>query len=351
MSSLSTDNQQIFDLSNASQYVHRYVVPIIFILGNIGNLLGMFIFSKRSWRKNVCVFYLKFLVLCNLCYINSITLGNIFINGFQINLLNSSSILCKLYLYTSFVLTSLSPTILICASIDRLLISSQNVDTRLYSSKRLAYFSLSIGTCVWFIFNIHISIMFDVQQITPSSSLCLLYPSRIYVNFITFFSTVSHIVFWVLMIILCVLSVKNVRHIRAVSRGERNQQIRSMNKKDFQLLRCLFVQDVVYICLSMPYVTHYVYQAVIRDQVRTAFDQALLNFTNRCITVIYGIYYTSSFFIFVIVSRAFRLELKRLIDNIVGKEMNPIREEENRQENIVRDNMEMNVISTIVLAT
>lgn len=125
MSSSPTTIQQIIGLNDITQSLHKYVVPVIFTLGNIGNLLSMVIFSKRSWRKNVCAFYLKILVLCNLFYINSITLGNVFINGFQINLLNSSSTFCKLYLYTSFVLISISPTILICASIDRLLISSQ----------------------------------------------------------------------------------------------------------------------------------------------------------------------------------------------------------------------------------
>ena len=349
MNSSSTSNQQIVDLNNVNQYVHKYFVPVIFILGNIGNLLSMFIFSKKSWRKNVCAFYLKCLTLCNSCYINSIILATIFIHGFHISLHNSSSVLCKLYLYTSFLFILLSPTILICASIDRLLISSQNFDTRLYSSKRLAYFSLSIGTCVWIIFNIHIPIMFDVRQIIPSVFICSISSSRVYANFITFFSTVLNVVYWVVMIILCVLSVKNVRHIRAVPREKRNQQIRSMNKKDFQLLRCLFVQDVVYICFSMPYVTYYVYQASTWDQVRTAFDQALLSFSNRLAIVIGGMYYASSFFIFVIVSRAFRHELKRLIYNIVGKEVNPIREEENRPENVVGDNVEMNTIPTIAL--
>ena len=351
MSSSSTSNQQIIDLNNVNQYMHKYFVPVIFILGNIGNLLSMFIFSKKSWRKNVCTFYLKFLILCNSCYINSIILATIFIHGFHISLHNSNSVLCKLYLYTSFVFISVTPTILISASIDRLLISSQNVDTRLYSSKRLAYFSLSIGTCFWIIFNIHIPIMFEVRQIIPSVFICAISSSRVYTNFIIFFSAVSNVVYWVVMIILCVLSVKNVRHIRAVPREKRNQQIRSMNKKDFQLLRCLFVQDVVYICLSMPYVTYYVYQAATRDQVRAAVDQALVSFINRFIIMIYGIYYASSFFIFVIVSRAFRHELKRLICKMVGKEVNPIREEENRPENIVGDNVEMNIVPTIVLAS
>ena len=52
------------------------------------------------------------------------------------------------------------------------------------------------------------------------------------------------------MIILSIFAFKNVRHIRAIPRQQRHQ-IRSMTKKDFQLLRCLFVQDIVYIIFSI----------------------------------------------------------------------------------------------------
>ena len=72
------------------------------------------------------------------------------------------------FIYVSFLFSTLLPTILILASIDRLLISSQNVDTRLYSSKRLAYFSISISTFFWIVFNFHILIKVNIQELYPS---------------------------------------------------------------------------------------------------------------------------------------------------------------------------------------
>ncbi|CAF1238454.1 unnamed protein product [Adineta steineri] len=77
-------------------------------------------------------------------------LASIFIYGYNINIQNTNVVLCKIYLYFAFLFSSVTPTILILASIDRLLISSQNVDTHLYSSKRLAYFSISINELVDF---------------------------------------------------------------------------------------------------------------------------------------------------------------------------------------------------------
>jgi hypothetical protein len=69
------------------------------------------------------------------CYINCGILGIIFVNGFQITLENSNIILCKVYYYVSTLFPTLSAIVLILAAHDRLLISSHNVDTRLYSSK------------------------------------------------------------------------------------------------------------------------------------------------------------------------------------------------------------------------
>ena len=110
-------------------------------------------------------------------------------------------------------------TILILASIDRLLISSENVDTRSYSSKRLAFLLISISTVFWMIFNVHILIMVDIQQFN-------------------------------------------------VSRQHR-REIRSMKKRDFQLFRCLFAEDIVHISVSAISSFYNVYRTQTRDRERT----------------------------------------------------------------------------------
>jgi hypothetical protein len=125
---------------------------VFYVLGNVGNLLSALIFEKKSRRKNVCVFDFNSCLFFNTCYINSITLGSIFISGFNIILQNSNVILCKVYCYTSYLFSTFYSTVLILASIHRLLISSQNVDTHLHNSKHLAYFSISISTFFWIVF-------------------------------------------------------------------------------------------------------------------------------------------------------------------------------------------------------
>jgi hypothetical protein len=333
----SSESYYIEILNNIIVYMYRYGNPIIYIVGIVGNLLSALVFFKRSWRKNVCVFYFTVCLFINLTSLNSNMIASMFITGFNINLQNSSVILCKLFFYVSFVTSILSPNILILASIDRLLISSQNVDTRLYSSKRLAYFSISISTFFWIVFNFHILIKVNIQQFGVSDFVCYYDLSNFYTNFVSYSTLFITILYYLLMIILIILAFKNVRQIKIIPRQQRNQ-IRSMTKKDFQLLRCLFVQDIVYIFLSFFVTANSTYTTVMKNQIQTSLEQTINSFLTKFFTWLYFIFYCSNFFIFISVSKAFRNELKRIIYKLCGKQIIIIRDDENNQ-----NNMELNV--------
>jgi hypothetical protein len=145
---------------------------------------------------------------------------------------------------------------------------------------------------------------------------------------------IEEIVFDLTMLILSVLSFKNIRHIRTIPRQERNQ-VRSMKKKDFQLLRCLFVEGVVYITFSMLLGCYYVYEAATRDQTQTPLEQAIGNFFYDFFTFLYNIQRCTSFYIFMTISKAFRHDLKRMVYKICGKDLGALREEENIEHKVV----------------
>jgi len=116
-----------------------------------------------------------------------------------------------------------------------------------------------------------------------------------------------------------------------------------MTKKDFQMLRCLFVQDIVYIVFSIFLNVYYVHQSVTKTRIRTSLEQTIENFSLNFLSFLHDIPYCVSFLIFVIVSKAFQMELKRMIYKVFEKDVLTIREEENKLENVV------DVVSTIVL--
>jgi hypothetical protein len=218
----STDISYYMDIfDNIVVYIYKYILPVFYIIGNIGNFLSALIFFKRSWRKNVCVFYFNICLFLNTACINFYMLGSIFVYGYNINLLNSNVILCKFFYYVSYVFSSLLPAILISASIDRLLISSQNIETRLYSSKRLAYLSVSISTFFWIVYNIHFLIKVDIYELYPSVFYCFYDISQTYLEFIAYSSLIITFLYCLTMIILLIFAFKNIQHIRVIPRQQR----------------------------------------------------------------------------------------------------------------------------------
>ena len=334
-------------LTNLPIYLDQYITPILYIIGNLGNFLTIFILLKKSWRKNVCVLYFLVCLVSNTIFMSTTLLGSIFTSGFQINLSNSNISICKLFYYISYVTSVYYPIILILASIDRLLISSQNVDTRLYSSRRLAYFMISINTALVPLFSLHLLIKVHIQELYPSVFICYYDLSSSYINFFIYSSLVISGLIPLVLIILSILSFKNVHHIQSIPPQQR-QNIRSMRKKDFQLLRCLYVHNIIYIICSILIVIGIGYSMTIDYETSTTMEIAVDNFLNNFGAFIHYFPYFTSFFIFMCVSKAFRLEVKRIIFKLCHKDLTAVREEENNQHELVNDNIELrDVISTI----
>ena len=344
----STDDVRIHILTAIPIYLHQYVAIIFYIIGNLGNMLCLVIFFKKSWRKNVCVFYFTICLFNDLIFVNSTLLGNIFIMGFNINAQSSNIVLCKLLYYISYVSSIYLPVILILASIDRLLISSQNVDTRLYSSKRLAYFMISISAFLWTAFHLHILIKVKIQEVAPSYYVCYYEISKAYLDFLTYSTFIFISIGPLIMVILSVLAFKNVRRIRAIPRQKRHQ-LRTMNKKDFQLLRCLYIHNIVYVLCIIVLIAGLVYGAQTALVEQTPMMTATNQFLNNFGSFLRYIPYCSSFFIFLSLSKAFRQESKRMIYKLIGKHFIITREEDQQppqpqeipQENIVVSTIEL----------
>lgn len=343
----SSDSYYIDILTNIPIYLHQYVATTFYFIAHIGNFLSLLIFFKQSWRKNVCVFYFIVCIINNTIFLNSALLGSIFILGFNINVQNSSSFLCKMFYYVAYVTSTYFPLVLIFASIDRLLITSQNVDTRLYSSRRLAYLFSFTSLVLWLVFSLHVLIKVDVQQLAPTVFVCYYEFSQFYLNFFAYSTLVLSVVSPLVLIALSIFAYKNVRRIQTVPRQQR-KQVRSMRKKDFQLLRCLYVHNIVFILCSVLVAYSIVYGTAVRYQEQTPWDQALNNFLNNMGSLIHHIPFGTSFFIFVCLSKSFRQELIAYFNKITGQNgIQPMTEEHNEQTQ-AQDHIELEPAVSII---
>ena len=341
----STDTTYVAILNGFILNMYRYVGTGIFILGNLGNVITGVIFAKKSWRKNVCVFYFNFCLILNSFYLNSYILGTILNEGFAVQAYQNNVVFCKLYYYINQVCGTLLPAILVSASIDRLLITSKNIETRLHSSKRLAYLSVSICSIFWILFHSHLLVKVNVQQLGSSSVECFYDMSTIYLQIISWLFLIITCAFCLMMIILSHLALKNIRYLRPVPRPQR-RQMRTMTKKDFQLLHCLFVYDLVYIVCTILLSFYYVYLVSRSDQTQTLLELTISKFLEKSLDFIRFIPFWISFAVFTTFSKVFRHELLRMICRRCFPTPLPIREEEHRPEVIEKDTaVHLNVVS------
>lgn len=344
LSSSSSDDYYVILLHNLVLHMFRWGSLIIYILGTLGNLFSIGIFLKKKWRKNVCVCYFLVSLFLSLIYLHSTILSTMFVLGWNMDILSLNRHICKAMFYVTSVISTLIPTILIFASIDRLLISSQDVDTRLYSSKRLSCLLIGVSIVFWMASNVHVLIKVDIQQFNMSVAICYYDLSPFYLSFVNYSLTILNCLFCVLMIVMSILSLKNVRRIRAVPHRH-HREVRSMRKRDFQLLRCLFTQVVVYICVSIVSSFYAVHTVTTRNFKRTALIVAASDFLEKLFTFIYFTFYCSSFFIFICVSKAFRHEMRQFICKMFGKDISTLRREQLQQPSNVRNGTsEVNVI-------
>lgn len=325
-------------------YLYRYIAPVLYLTGILGNSLSAVIFFQKSWKRKVCVFYFINCLLVNFAYINTTLLGSIFTFGFSTGKENKSAALCKVFYYLSYLLSVLLPNILILASIDRLLISSPSVGTRLYSSKRLAYFSITVSTLFWLLFYMHVLIKIDIRQIDESDFVCYYDTSGFYFEFISYSTLIIAVGLGLTLIILSVLAYKNVHRIRSIPRQQRNE-LRSMHKKDFQLLICLYIHDIVYIIFNVFIAVYYVYIAATKSQIRTVDHQKIDNFISGFGSFIHHIPYCASFFIFFIASKSFRQDIRRMVYKICWKEVEIIRISGTRPQNHRQVGVELNIVT------
>jgi len=343
MSPSAPDQYYIQLLTNIPIYANRYISPILFVIGNLGNLICFSILLKKPWRKNVCAFYFLIYLLTNIIYVNSTLFGSIMTLGLNIQLQNSNSFLCKAFFFSAYLFSLYPPVLLILASIDRLLISSQNVDTRLYSSKRLAYLLMSISFFLCFTFSLHILIKVHIQEMYPTIFICYYDLSKSYQDFIFYSTIILAFLPPLILLILSILSFKNVHHLRAIPRDKRDR-IRQMTKRDFQLLRCLYTHDITYILSIILVDVGAIYGTINPAYSRTPNEEALYNFLNSFGAFIHFISRCSSVFIFISTSKAFRQEFKRMIYKICCRNIPIVQEENQVQEHIEINNVHVHTV-------
>lgn len=299
----------------AEGYFFRIVGPIMMLVGFIGCIINLLVFTKKNLRKNPCTIYFIAFNISNILFICSLLLQLTMYLGFHINPSIENLTICRLRLYSAVLFNTLSPFYLLLACIDRSWVTSPNALTRQRSTQRLAVVCLVIGTIFWSLIHIHVLIYSTVLQLLPTFSVCY-FPRGIYRVFIGYYMLMKEILTLLLMALCGLWSIKNVQRIRhgvvsSMVRTMTERNIYSTSSKDRQMIWMLLLDILIYVLFSFSYALLLIYQQITQyDRKSVERIEIETVITNLCLFSI-AIPYCTSCYANLIASKAFRKEVKK----------------------------------------
>ncbi|CAF1488269.1 unnamed protein product [Adineta ricciae] len=319
MSSQSTTTDYINSLQLTYKYLFQYPGSVMLVLGLVGSSLSCIVFNKKILRKNPCSIYMTAFHISNLVQIVTLILASVLSIGYGMTVVTRTLGLCRFNLYTAFALDVLSPSLLILASIDRILVTSPNALTRQRSTCRRAYISIVCVTLLWLLFHSHPWFLMSVIQLAPDVFICYT-QSPIYLSAISYYTVIKSILIPSLLASLGILAIRNVHQLRfrlvapdILTMGTgKSRSIQSFHARDYQLVRILLIDICVYVMCTYPQTAFNLYLQITQSNMKSA-DQIQADTAIQYICSFFGyIPYCVGFYTNLIVSKTFRNEVKHI---------------------------------------
>jgi hypothetical protein len=262
----STDINLIKSLDHISEQLNRYLSPIIFIFGTVGNLLNCLVLSQRTLRSNPCV--LLFLVSSFFNFI-SILIGvtTRILAGWHLDPTATINSICKFRAFIVFSTRTMAVWLITLATIDRWLISSMDFHRRHMSKLKnvqrgiIATIILSIISYIHMLYCYTANLLNAPLKCYGKSKTCCLATDMIY-TFITI------IIPLILMITFGLMTISNIHNARIRMRQiynhlEGGHYIRrrdlQLTRTNRHLFRMLSVQILLLIVFFIPQAAHKFY--------------------------------------------------------------------------------------------
>ena len=237
-------------------FVYFLIAPIIFIVGIVGNTLGIFILLRKKLEKigprNMYIYllvsdwiFLLFMVI------------NYFTYGFEMDITILSKYICKIYWYLNYFLAPVSPWILIYISVDKV-ISIKYPSKRFFLRKTTNQFIYLLVIIVYnSFFYVPVSYYFNIIK-TYSNETNRTITTCDYIDaekrqLINYMDTGNRIILPVLIITICsiTLFVSIIRIRVRIMENFRHNNHENI-KKDIRLVFSLILLNTVFVLLNVP---------------------------------------------------------------------------------------------------
>ncbi|CAF1301638.1 unnamed protein product [Adineta ricciae] len=297
----SSDAQPTIDYLNfITRELNRYIPLVFLVLGTIGNVLNILVFTRAALRKNPCSLYFISGSIVNFfsLYIGLITP---FLGLYNLDPTQFNPILCKLRFYLRYSTITLSTWFILLACIDRYLSTSARVHIRDWSSLRMAKRLILLSTLIAFIFPY--TQTFYCYNIS-SRGVCIQIDTKCKsLNDILLLCCNSGLP-PIFMALISILTIKNVKH---------TQNLVTTHRRDSQLIRILLIQVTVLILFSIPVTMQKLYSTATAYVMKSTLTTAIDSLLNQISIEISYISNSITFYIYSLTSKKYRKEVRQLL--------------------------------------
>ncbi|CAF1462666.1 unnamed protein product [Adineta steineri] len=292
-----------YSLINAGIQITRSIVPIIIILGVLSNFLNIIILRRSNLKRYGCSLYFITMSISNIFYLGICVTYNLLLDGYQIDLVRYSSILCKLISYFLNFCPYISVCMLILASIDRYLSSSLSAQRRKLSNIQNARWSILFISIIISIYMLGNAILFDVynNDIIGCTSKSNNIFSEIYF--------ISEVIIYLiilpfLMLVFGLLTIYNTKKLN------RNRiVVFRYRRTERQLARMLIVQVLSHVILNLPFLIMFLMLLISI----TFPSNIIFYFLYLLFKILFYMAFITPFFLYILSAQLYRAELILLL--------------------------------------
>jgi hypothetical protein len=296
-------------LTNIQNQLSFYGYTISMILGNIGNVFIVILFSRT--RQNACSIYIISSAVANSVYLTYYGFVQIFPFYYLDESIRAFA-LCKLRLYLANVFGQTGKTMIILACIDRFMITHRSATFRAFSTPKRAKWLIFFSIIFWSVFCVHILVMQTIVngQCNRFGVYAIIYA----VYAILFISLIPPIISG----IFGYLTYRHMRQMQVRVQPIVNNRIddsHSIRRRDRDLLIIVSSEVLVYIVTATP-LPFILLEILISPYVSSNKSPQYLQIENFILTITYLLLFINSaipFYVYLISSKSFSRDFKQLI--------------------------------------
>ncbi|CAF1604933.1 unnamed protein product [Rotaria magnacalcarata] len=308
--------------------VYKYICLTIFIIGVIGNLLSVLVFSRASLRHRSCAIYFLALAITDIASLFASFIDTVLPSYNNVSLTMKSLFICKLNPLMVYFTTDLSNFLLAVASIDRAVSIQYPLKSKQFCRARIAIYIIIIMALTVLFINGHIFWGFELideqsqRFCSPSKTKVIYYnePNSItYDRFYAIFDSLDMlfaVVFPFVVMLICnlIILIRVITSRRSISTilttTVQSKRTRKRHEKERQLTVMLLGSAAAFLVFTLP--------TEINDTVR-AFRPSNLSQPKGAMALMTAVFiameqlnHAIHFYIYTLTGRVFRNELIQL---------------------------------------